>query len=189
MAKTIENFLSLYKDYEQLLRADGIDPKEREDSAEPVVGDRLRMCRQFRNYLSHVQDPGFLEPTTKMLDFLANEVNDLKSAGDIAKKHLKKPDTCMVQETDKVKTALEKCVKLKQPELVVIHKDGTYGIVSVYTLISMKGSEKVGVQKAKKGSILFCGPMDDYGDLLPGTFTLCTKDGEPDGPLLGQVWF
>ena len=82
MSASTEKLLSSYKDYESLVRDTGRDPKEVEDQAPELEGQRLRMCRLFRNYLSHVNDPGFLEPTAKMTGFLARRVTELKMAGD-----------------------------------------------------------------------------------------------------------
>ena len=74
-----EKFLTVYKEYETLVRAAGKYPKDIEIEAEEIEANRLCSCRQFRNYLSHVSDPGFLVPTDKMLKFLQGRVEVLKS--------------------------------------------------------------------------------------------------------------
>ena len=88
MASTTEKFIGLYREYEQLLRTSGLDPKTVEDAAANLDSDRLRLCRQFRNYFAHVQDPGFLEATDKMMRYLEGKVRELKLAGDVVKKHI-----------------------------------------------------------------------------------------------------
>lgn len=55
------DFLALYREYESLLREQGLEYKQAEDAAEGQVQDRMRICRQIRNYLVHQEDAGFLE--------------------------------------------------------------------------------------------------------------------------------
>ena len=61
MATNADRFLSLYREFETLLRDDGKDYKELEESADDLLQNRLRINRQLRNYLTHNHDAGFLE--------------------------------------------------------------------------------------------------------------------------------
>lgn len=189
MATNVEQFLDLYRTYEQLLRADGHDPKEMEDLMAGQDGERLRMCRQFRNFLSHVSDPGFIDPSEKMLRFMTDQVNTMKTAGDIVKKHIKRPDACIIREDQKVQDAIMLASKLKFTDMVLLHKDGTYGTINLFSLIQIKPSAKLSTVKAKKLSPRFCAPLDNFAALDPTKIYLCTNTGTPDGKLLGQVWF
>ena len=44
-----EKFLTVYKEYETLVRAAGKYPKDIEIEAEEIEANRLCICRQFRN--------------------------------------------------------------------------------------------------------------------------------------------
>lgn len=189
MPTNVEQFLNVYRTYEQLVRADGRDPKELEDNATGPDSDRLRMCRLFRNYLSHVSDPGFLDPTDRMLRFLSSQVDAMKSAGDTVKKHIKKPEACILQETQKVQDAILLASKLKCTDLVITNKDHSYATISLFSLIQVKPGVKLSMVKAKKLVPRFCSPLDDFSTLNPDKIYLCTDTGGPDGKLLGQVWF
>jgi len=188
MASTTEKFIGLYREYEQLLRASGLDPKTVEDAAANLDSDRLRLCRQFRNYFAHVQDPGFLEATDKMMRYLEGKVRELKLAGDVVKKHIKKPDTCILSESDKVQVASERFQKLKCFSLIVLKADGAYGSLSVFDILGQRGTAKINTLKIKGIKPKFCGPLDDFASLDPEQVYLCTDSGVSDGKLLGQVW-
>lgn len=188
MATIADKFMGLYREYEQLLRASGLDPRMVEDTANGLDSDRLRLCRQFRNYFAHVQDPGFLEPTDKMVRYLEGRVQELKLASDVVKKHIKKPDACMLSESDKVQVATEKFQKLKCSGLLVLRSDGAYGSLSVFDILGQRSTAKIGTLKIKGSKPRFCGPLDDFASLDPTQVYLCTDNGLPDGKLLGQVW-
>jgi hypothetical protein len=96
----IKEFLKLYKDYETLIRNKGLDCKNVEDVSDETTGSRLRMCRLFRNYLSHQNDPGFLEVSDSMLHFLEDQTLTLIMEKDILQKHLKRPvsGTCSLSD-------------------------------------------------------------------------------------------
>lgn len=187
----VDGFLSLYKDYESLVRATGMEPKDLEDELDArglLDGGRLRCCRQLRNYLSHVNDPGFVAPSDKMMAFLDAKVRYMKELGDVAKNHLKKPAACMCKDTDKCGTAEALFQKLKCLRLPVIHGDGMYSWVGVFDFVGSKGTWKVGSLK-QHNDISFCGPLDDYHGLDSDRVVLCTDDGTSTGKLLGRVWF
>lgn len=182
-----EKFLAIYKEYETLVRAAGKEPKDIEIEAEEVEANRLYICRQFRNYLSHVPDPGFLVPTDKMLKFLQSRVDTLKAQNDTAKKHMKKPDTCILQITDKVRDAMEMFAKMKKDTLLV--RGGiTWFQLSVYDVLGAKSTEKI--ENLKKKSVIpnYCAPLDSYASLDFSKPVLCTENGTSAGKFLGQVF-
>lgn len=187
-----EKFLNLYRDYEQLLRAEGADPKAVEDElaqSDAQSSDRLRLCRQFRNYMSHVQDPGFVEPTEKMMKFLSGRADALRAKGDAARKHLRKPEAAMLEETEKVSDAMAKFSKLKATSLPLRKKDGTFGRVSLFDLLDAKPSAKLSTVRHAALKPKYCSLLDPFQDLDPSKTWLCTSDGNPDGKLLGVVRF
>ena len=88
MSAKTEQFLGLYKTYEGLVRAESEDPKAVGDAMAPPDADKMRMVRQFRNFLAHTDAPGFLEPTDKMLAFLGAQVKAWSSRGEIGRAHV-----------------------------------------------------------------------------------------------------
>ncbi len=183
-------FLQLYRTYESLLRdVKGTEPKDEETKVDDLTGGRLRMCRQFRNYLVHTQDPGFIEVSDKMGKFLTDYVNELKSQGDVAKKHMKKPDACVLSIKAHVSDALDVFGKTKRDSIVIDMCDGTYGLLSVYGVLGAPSRGKLESLQIKKCKPAFCSPFDDYASLDSDKVTLCTNDGTPSGKLLGQIMF
>ena len=89
MATNADRFLSLYREFETLLRDDGKDYKELEESADDLLQNRLRINRQLRNYLTHNHDAGFLEISDKQIAFMEKLIFEQKSSMDILKKHIK----------------------------------------------------------------------------------------------------
>lgn len=183
-------FLQLYRTYESLLREQkGIEPKDEEANVDGLIGDRLRMCRQFRNYFVHTPDPGFLEASDKMGKFLSDYVDALKSKGDTVKKHMKRADTCIVPIKGHMSDALEVFNKYKQFSVVIDMGDGSYGTLSVFDSVGVAARAKLETLKIRKVKPVFCAPLDDFQALDTDRITLCTDDGTAKGKLLGQVIF
>lgn len=183
----LERYMNAYKEYETLIRASGRDPKDVEDESPEVEAKRLYMCRQFRNYMAHVPDPGFIVPTDKMLKFLQGRIDALKSQGDTAKKHMKKTEICILKESEKIEDALEKFQKIKR-DVILVQGSSGWSLLSVYDLLGMKPSVKISVFKRKSVTPHFCAPLDSYATLDFSKPVLCTDDGTKDGKLLGQVF-
>ncbi len=53
------------------------------------------MVRSFRNYLTHSNDPGFLEPTDKMMSVLEDMIKVLRYKHDTVTNHVKRPSVCV----------------------------------------------------------------------------------------------
>ncbi len=187
-----EKFLNTYKDYETLVRASGLDPKEIEDElagSGNVDGDRLRMCRLFRNYFSHVNDLAFLEPTAKMMSFLEKKVRVLQEKGDVVKKHLRKPDVAMCMESEKCGIVSERVRGLKCLWIPVMYSDGGIGVLDAFAFLGQKSSQKVGLLGGSTKPVKFCKPVDEYAGLDRDAVWVCTDDGTKNGKILGRVWF
>lgn len=186
MSKSTEKFLNTYREYETLIRNKGLDPRTIEETSEPPLTQaRLRMCRQFRNYLSHQNDSAFLEISSEMSKFLQQQVDQLKLEGDPLKKHIKTVNSGTVSENDKVSVAMEKMVKLKTSSIVV-RKESGYALVSIHEVAKALLKSKTTRIKTLKTSkeFTFGAPLDDVS-ALPSGIILCTKDGTEDGRLLG----
>lgn len=190
MSGATEKLLNAYKDYESLVRDSGRDPKELEDQAPELEGQRLRMCRLFRNYLSHVNDPGFLEPTAKMTGFLARRVTELKMAGDVTKKHLKKPAVAVISDSMKLGEAVRQVLPL-QREPVVCQTKGGYVVYGLFDLVKAAldspKTAKVSTVVPKRVKPVFVRPDVPVAELDPDRVMICTDDGTETGKLLGVV--
>lgn len=184
-----EKYLSLYKEYEGLLRNKGEDIKEKEESSDNIEGNRLRICRQIRNYLSHVDDIGFIAISDKMIAYLENKVKELREEEDIAKKHIKKPNVCILSENTKCSEAVEIFKKLKCTELLVQNNDNSYATINVFEVLGVKSTQKISTLKLKKTKVKYCNPLDKYISLDNSFIILCTDNGTENGKLLGQIWF
>lgn len=95
MSKENDEFLSLYRTYEGLLRARGVDYRAVE---EELNSDRMRIMRQMRNYLSHSEDPDFIAISPVCLKALQQMVKEESLKGDIIKNHLVTPAKGSVKE-------------------------------------------------------------------------------------------
>lgn len=187
-----EKFLNLYKDYETLVRSAGQDPKLLEDTMDEVRGGRMRQCRLFRNYMSHNNDNGFLEPTDAMMKFLESEVLDWKMRGDVVKKHLKSAAQSICSPKDKCSDVLAKMSKLKT-DVLIVSDDGFY-TVSLWDVLNLflasKSRATVSIKDVKSGAkkVSVVGPTVSISDIDRNVVTVCTSDGTADGKLLGTVW-
>ena len=173
--------------YRSLVRASVKDPRAVEAEADDLDSKRLYICRQYSNYIAHVPDPGFIAPTEKMLKFLQTKITSMKSKGDIAKKHLKKPDACILLPTDHVSDAIVLFSKLKCNSLLVKEDSGWYQL-SIYDILGVGEVTKVAALKTKSISPYFCKPLDPYSSLDFSKPGICTDDGAKTGKLMGQIW-
>lgn len=187
-----ESYLTLYKSYENALRDLGMDPRQVEtdlETTDPSKAARLRMCRLFRNYLAHENDPGFLVPSDRMTDFLEREVFDLKVRNDSVKQHTKPAGSYIFEDTAKCADVLAKLVSTKQ-SFVIRHSKSGYDICSLYDIMALYLSSKaakMSVVKAARMKPVFAAPTDKFAELDPSKITICTADGKPDGKLIGVV--
>lgn len=181
-----KKFLNSYKDYETTLRANGIDPKEYEDTADELTSNRLRISRQMRNYMSHQNDPGFLEPSDLQIKFLDQQVKQLTMADDIAKKHVKKNLVC--KDADKACDVAKIMAKNKVTEIVVTRKTG-YETVTIYDVLAAaleSKTTKIAAVKGKKPK--FISAVTKMCDITPGVLYVCTDDGTKDGKYIGALY-
>ena len=183
--KDIDRFLALYREYETLVRDEGMEPKDVEDTSDDLTQNRLRMCRQFRNYLSHQNDPSFLDVSEPMLRFMQSNVDKRKNKRDTLKKHCRSAGTATVTAKDKVGVALERMVKIKSDRLVVVG-DGSFGVVSIYDVIgaylTSKATKTGALKQAKRFAI--GAPTDDNGAYADDV-VICTADGTSAGAVVG----
>lgn len=208
------DFLALYREYESLLREQGLEYKQAEDAAEGQVQDRMRICRQIRNYLVHQEDAGFLEISEKQMVFFKRLVEQEKTKLDTFGEHLMslKGGACTPDDTPeavlKKMKRLKTCVlpvwEIKESSLQkdiprwTAFKDGTYRIEALLgqiTIISValllaKGSETIGsgLKKYEKPAVILR-PDTRMPDVLKfveeSPLICCTEDGTAKGGFLG----
>lgn len=191
MSARTDKLLAQYRTYENLVRDAGQDPKAVEDGMDEVNSSRMRMTRQFRNYLSHVQDPGFLEPTDKMLTFLDGRVSEWAMRGDVVKKHLKKPVAAVCEERETCAAGLEKLAKLRATKLVVVSKTGEYELCDLFALarlVAASKAAKLSTVPRLKEKPVFVAPDSDVKSVDESRVNICTSDGTKSGKLLGVVF-
>lgn len=197
-----ERFLILYREYESLARSLlQLDPQTIEDRSPEQTAARLRMCRLFRNYLSHNNDPRFIVPSSKMLDFLEAQVKSVKLSQDVVKKHLKKPEKSVVNYHDKLSDVLAKMTTLKTSRIVCLttKETGTaarlktpeyiiYAIHEILAVYLVSKAAKLPVIKPSKQKPVFVRPDQLMSELDLSQINICTDDGTETGKLLGVVY-
>lgn len=180
MSKQNDEFLSLYRTYENQLRARGTEYKELE---EKLNSDRMRMMRQMRNYLVHADDPGFVEISPICLKALQQMVKEESLRGELVKDHLVTPAKGSVKEGTLLSKAIYRMVMMGTATIPVYGEDKK--------LKGMLMLDKLAYALDKHGNVpvsaSVCGPYGEIYDLVsPDTstaintderFVCCTKDG------------
>ena len=197
MATNADKFLSLYREYETLLRDDGKDYKELEESADDLLQNRLRINRQLRNYLTHNHDAGFLEISDKQISFMEKLITEQKSSMDILKKHIKSAKVAGCVYTDTLDGVLNKMIKLKVTKLPVYDETGVLGFVNWMEVIKAYRTEKrpktakLSVVKKLDKKIICMSPdtlMSDIFTTVASTdMVCCTDSGDKKGNFLGVL--
>ncbi len=157
--KAEDEFLALYKEYEGLLREKGTDAKTYEETS--PVGERLRFCRNTRNYLSHQNDAGFVHISQKQILFLSGIIDDLKMEGSPAKKYAKTVKTGCVSPADLCSEAALKMKKFKIPYIPVVENGACKGYVSIFDVSFAMASKKT----AKISQVSLFGPVHEEDEL------------------------
>lgn len=186
-------FLQVYKEYEQILRNHNIDIKNYEESASADIQDKLRICRQMRNYLCHSAEPDLLTISKEQIEFIQDLIQIELDKEDIAKKHIKTVNTSICKSSDKCIDALNKMIKLKQTQLAIMNvKTNQIGIVDIYkvsaAILQSKTSKLSDIKTTK--NYIFVSPLDNISDIRPyinNNVILCTDNGQDTGKLKGTI--
>lgn len=186
MNKNADRLLSLYREYEQLARDAGSEPKKLEAAADDLTSNRLRMCRVTRNYLSHQDDDAFLCVGEPMLRFMQAQIDKLRGGRDTVAKHSLTVAAGTVREDASPKAALEKMIKKRLHRIVVVRKKGGYRSADIVDVAraATKGKPEAMAKVASTAVEAFAAPLDD--DVrAAGPATVVTVDGTPTGKLAG----
>ena len=131
-----EEFLSQYKSLESTLRL--LDPNSSVLSYEETLEDadckdKLRICRQVRNYIQHHEDGlSFLSPTPSMISFLSRLTNDLMASRERVGDKLYRLQAVAYQGT--VREALERFAKSKRDWMPVVSSGKYSGVLTASRL-------------------------------------------------------
>lgn len=195
-SKNVQDFLSLYRTYESLLRDHGTDYRTIEEGA---FGKRLTIMRQMRNYLSHAEDPGFLAISPLCLEFLNKLIKEEQLKGDIVKNHLLTPAKGSIKEG----TPLSKAVSMLAKRAIYV-KDASLPVYNpnLKRLCGVITLEQAAFTLDAKGNLPLeestCGPYKNKFRLLKpdepvpeemeaDLFYCCTKDGSLASQYMGYV--
>ena len=189
-------FLTLYRAYESYLREQGMEYKAVEDAATGQKQDRMRICRQIRNYLVHQEDAGFLAVSDLQLQFLETLCTEAKHGRDTAGDHTEPlvgagctPEDApeiVLKRMKRKKTCFLPVYTLKNRKNVLL---GEVSLIQVALALS-KGSKQIGdgIRKFAEPPLIL--PADTlYKDVLEQLETvpvICiTEDGTMNGHLYG----
>lgn len=197
MSKETDEFLSLYRQYEGLLRARGIDYRTIEEQQNNQGNTRMTIMRQMRNYLAHSEDPGFIAISPVCIKALEKMVKDEQMKGDIIKNHLVTPAKGSVKEGTPLADIiyrLSNLARIGQFEIPVYNPD-TKLLKGIVVL------ERLAYEMKRQGNILLdentCGPYgtafhlvkpDDLAlENADDQFYCCTKDGTMESQYMGYL--
>lgn len=190
MSKENEEFLSLYRTYENQLRARGVEYREVE---EKTNSDRMRMMRQMRNYLVHVDDPGFVTISSTCLKALKQMIKEESLKGDLVKNHLITPAKGSAKEGTPLSKVIYRMVMMGKASIPVF--DEAKHLKGILML------ENAAYALDKLGNVplteAICGPYSDtYLLVSPDTptdiktddkYVCCTKDGTLETQYMGYL--
>lgn len=197
MSKETDEFLSLYRTYEGLLRVRGVDYRTIEEEQSNKGNTRMTIMRQMRNYLAHSEDPGFIAISPVCIKALEKMVKDEQMKGDIIKNHLITPAKGSVKEGTllaEIIYRLSVLAMIGQFEIPVYDPD-TKRLKGIVLL------EKLAYEMKRQGNIPLeettCGPYgkvfhlvkpdDSTPTNIDDKFYCCTKDGTIESQYMGYL--
>ncbi len=185
-----DKLLSLYREYETILRDRSTDSKEYEEKMDEKTGARLRMCRLFRNYLSHQDDVAFLSASDAQIKFLESKIKELKVADDTVKKHMKTVAAAMCTDTDRCTDVTKKMSKLKVTEIIVVRKSGACELCSIFDIANSALETKTSRMTTVKGKKpkQYVSPVQKFNTVTGDSVFIVPDNGREDGKLLGVLY-
>lgn len=184
-----QEFLNLYRKYESLLRDSGTSYTERENEAEDRLQNRMRICRQMRNYLTHQNDEGFLCVSELQIRFLEEQIYEQEMAGDVLVKHLLTIRVGSCKEIDTLESAYRKMKRSKSDCVAVGDGKRVWSVLTVSDVLEALLKGKTIIKDAKcTGVLKYYAPSVAMSDILQESGVICcSEDGTNKGKQLG-VW-
>lgn len=201
MSKENDQFLSLYKTYEGLLRQRGADYRAVEEEQSKQGIGRMTMMRQMRNYLSHAEDPGFITISQVCIKALEKMVKEEQQRGDIVKNHLVTPAKGSVKEGTPLSQVVYRMSKLAVSGIcsIPVYDDvekrlkGTVTLECMAYVLDRKGNiplqESTCGPYGKPSAVVTPDMPVEAAAKLAGSssYVFCTKDGTPGTQYLGYL--
>lgn len=185
---TTSDFLELYRQYETALRGRGASVTDMEGVFDDVRSQKLRICRQMRNYMSH-NEGGFIEPTAKQVKFMRDMIMD---ECDTAKSAMVSKARGTVVENGRCDDALSAMASSKREVIGVVDKKGLpCGYAYIYDIMKpylKSKAAKMGDVSYRKTGWALAAPSDLLENLPRQTLIFVTADGTAEGRVMGTVW-
>lgn len=196
MGKETDEFLSLYRTYENLLRDHNTDYRSVE---EKQTNSRMTIMRQMRNYLAHAEDPGFIAISKNCLTVLENMVKEESLKGDIVKNHLITPAKGSVKEGTLMSTvvrwmAARSMMGLQELPVYDSEAKRLKGVIMLEWaayMLDTKGNLPISEENYGKYGYATNHHILKLTDPVPvdmdNDFYFCTKDGTLDSQYMGYI--
>lgn len=190
-----QRFLELYREYENVLKEQGRNYFDMNETAETVfLKDRMTITRQMRNFLVHADGSDFLVVSDEQLLFLKDLIELAKRDGDTVDKHMVPIKQCVLSVTDVAYRGLVLSAKHSLQWFIVLNEQGHIkGLCSLSLILKayVKDSKQlVGSIRGLCKSYVLCGPkvlLSELRDTVPAPteHVIVTSDGTPFGKCLG----
>lgn len=188
-----EQFLNVYKEFEAILRNQNVDYKALELNSDDLIMNRLRICRQIRNYLTHNNDNIFIDISKNQVKFIKEMIETQKMKDDVVKKHLGRINNYTCSIFDKCTDILNIMSKrniTQYPVLDEIKGECIIKIVSIWDVAaSVLESKTKRIKEIEKftNNFIYVDPLCLYNSIPKEFFVFCTDNGTKDGKILGIV--
>lgn len=190
MTKIQSDFLEYYKKLEGILRDNSRMVKDYEEYLSESDGNKLRLCRMIRNFLSHEKDgEKYAEVSPALLEFLQNMVWNLSEGEIPVSKKMKATNSGVT-----LKTPLNEALKglskktVLNTEGVPVFNQGEYiGLLTTDTIVKAMCKDKFPTPKSQVKAVA---DFLDKGKLavVEKTDTLATAAGICNGkPVLVET--
>jgi len=191
-----ESFLNEYKSLEETCRDLNIDLKDLADQLGDVDGNKLNICRQMRNYMSHNSEKHFISATNFQVKFLMALNKEMKERDDTCAKHLlKRLNSFSCSSVEKCSEVILRMSQAKATHFLVLgvgrDQEVIVGAVSIFEvakgLAATKTARIKDVPLDKGVTIGYVAKTCKYKDVPDNSINICTDNGEPDSKILGVV--
>lgn len=152
MTKIQTDFLECYKKLEGILRENGRMVKDYEEMLSESDGNKLRLCRMIRNFLSHEKDgEKYADVSQALYDFLQNMVWSLSEGEIPVSKKAKAISTGVTFKTplNEALKGLSKKTVLNTEGIPVFDKGEYVGLLTTDTIVKAMCKDKFPTAKSQ----------------------------------------
>ena len=148
---TVNLFLDKYKELEGILRNSDAHQTilQYEETLLPDDMERLRICRQIRNYIQHHEDGlSFLTATNSMIAFIENLIKSENAKKECVKDRLYRLSPLLISDT--LSDIIQKFSKTKRDWLPITDENGVFvNIIDAKNLITILAEYKTSTKLKK----------------------------------------